>query len=169
MGVTQNVTSHKDAQRAPYSFASGLPPGPEALDTLGGSDVIARQATIDQRLRGRPIEATEFAPLDGGWLARVRASRAEDDASRTPEPRASHMIEPQLPSILAGPADDDSVLALWRRRPRREYGAACWMRRLGAVNGGMNDGVAEIQITCIRPLWRRSATRLSANGCPPRA
>jgi hypothetical protein len=44
-----------------------------------------------------------------------------------------------------GPADDDSVLALCGDA-RVEIRLGLLMRRLGAVNGGMNDDVAEVQI-----------------------
>src|ERR687895_574528 len=58
--------------------------------TLNRVGIVARQATIDQRLRGRPIEVAKFAPLDGCGLTRVnhlvlKMARAELRAESVPQ------------------------------------------------------------------------------------
>src|SRR6266545_6969997 len=77
---------------------------------LLGGDVIAREATIDQGLRSRPIEAAELAPLDSCGLARVEhfvleMTRAELRAESVPQ-------ELQELHPLAGPRPRPAHVAL---------------------------------------------------------
>src|SRR5919108_4859224 len=81
-----------------------LPHAPGAPEKLrGGGGVIARQAMINEGLRGCPIEAAELASLDGGGLARVEhlvleMTRAELRPERIPQKlQQLHPLRPSRP------------------------------------------------------------------------